>query len=181
MWTVDRLKLDAKAVTAISLQFIPVLRQQMKSYLLHAAGNTETLPNLNFDLSAHDFLLFFTSRLRYELRNTNVSVSVLSTALTSLEAVHPGSMEGLVRRPAARFDGSLDALAEIAIEGMFKGTAEIFPGGTCRLKASLPDSFANQLLNNGSENFALSNKRSNKPHYNGKYGMSPETCRILNG
>ena len=140
---IENINVNIKAVVGISYLFIPILQRQQKAYLLNVASTTayQTVPYLNIYASTKAFVLSFTRGLRFELRNSTISVSVLSPGSTDTDFVNRARMGEFTKRTAERFNMSPDEVAEIAIAGMFKGKAEIIPGFLNKLNAFLPKFF----------------------------------------
>jgi len=85
---------NIRAVVKISHHFIPLLKTFSKAYLLNVASTTayQSVPYLNIYASTKAFMLSFTRGLRYELRNTSVSVSCLSPGSTDTDFVKRARM-----------------------------------------------------------------------------------------
>jgi short-subunit dehydrogenase len=62
-----------------------------------------------------------------ELKGTPISVTCLSPGATSTNFIDRAGMESM-KEKAEKFSMKPEAVAKIAIEGMFKGKAEILPG-----------------------------------------------------
>ncbi|MFY0254052.1 SDR family NAD(P)-dependent oxidoreductase [Chitinophaga sp. 30R24] len=139
---------NVKAQVGLSYAYIPVLRQFPKAYLLNLASTTayQTVPYLNIYASTKAFALSFTRGLRYELRHSNISVSALSPGSTDTDFVNRARMGDYTRKVATRFNMTPESVAKIAIEGLFKGKAEIIPGFTNKLNAWLPKFFPKSFV-----------------------------------
>ena len=140
---INNINVNIKAVVGISHRFIPILKNQTKGYLLNVASTTayQAVPYLNIYASTKAFVLSFTRGLRYELRDTNVSVSALSPGSTDTDFVKRAKMGESVLKTAEKFNMSPEEVGKIAVAGMFKGNAEIVPGFTNKLNAFLPKFF----------------------------------------
>lgn len=146
---VDNIYVNVRAVAEISHTFIPILRQQSEqTYLLNVASTTayQAVPYLNVYAATKAFVLSFTRGLRYELRKTNVSVSCLSPGSTDTDFVNRARMGESVRKTAARVNMSPDAVARIALQGLFRGRSEIVPGWINKLNAFLPRFFPKSVV-----------------------------------
>ncbi|MEZ2441029.1 SDR family NAD(P)-dependent oxidoreductase [Chitinophaga sp. RCC_12] len=134
---------NIRAQVGLSYAYIPVLRQFSKAYLLNLASTTayQTVPYLNIYASSKAFALSFTRGLRYELRHSPISVSALSPGSTDTDFVNRARMGDYTRNVANRFNMTPEKVAKIAIDGLFKGKAEIIPGFTNKLNAWLPKFF----------------------------------------
>ncbi|NSL90662.1 SDR family NAD(P)-dependent oxidoreductase [Chitinophaga solisilvae] len=134
---------NIKAQVGLSYAYIPVLRQFPKAYLLNLASTTayQTVPYLNIYAATKAFALSFTRGLRHELRHSPVSVSALSPGSTDTDFVNRARMGDSTRKIADRFNMTAESVARIAVDGLFKGKAEIIPGFTNKLNAWLPKFF----------------------------------------
>lgn len=134
---------NIKAQVGLSYAYIPVLRKFPKAYLLNLASTTayQTVPYLNIYASTKAFALSFTRGLRYELRHSPISVSALSPGSTDTDFVNRARMGDYTRNVANRFNMTPEKVAKIAVDGLFKGKAEIVPGFTNKLNAWLPKFF----------------------------------------
>jgi uncharacterized protein len=139
---------NIRAVVKISHHFIPVLKTFPKAYLLNVASTTayQPVPYLNIYASTKAFVLSFTRALRYELRNTSVSVSALSPGSTDTDFVKRARMGPHILKTADKFNMDPKVVAKVAVNGLFKGKAEIVPGFSNKLNAQLPKFFPKKLV-----------------------------------
>lgn len=162
---INNINVNIKAVVGISHRFIPVLNKQTQGYLLNVASTTayQTVPYLNIYASTKAFMLSFTRGLRYELRNTNISVSALSPGSTDTDFVNRAKMGESILKTARKFNMTAEEVGKIAVSGMFKSKAEIIPGFLNKLNAFLPGFFQKHLLSELPEGF-MSQKRLRKEY-----------------
>jgi short-subunit dehydrogenase len=134
---------NVKAQLQIAYAFIPVLKQSRKSWLLNVGSTTcyQSVPYLSIYAASKAFVISFTRSLRYELRQSPISVSCLSPGSTDTDFVNRARMGASVRKTADRFNMTAETVARIAVKGMFQGKAEIIPGFTNKLNAFLPKFF----------------------------------------
>lgn len=134
---------NIKAQVAISHAFIPVLRSFPQSYLLNVGSTTafQTVPYLNIYAASKAFVLSFTRGLRYELRQSPVSVSCLIPGSTDTDFVKRAGMSVRTLRIADRFNMRPEEVGHLAVRGLFAGKAEIIPGFTNKLNGFLPKFF----------------------------------------
>lgn len=139
---------NIKAQVSISHKYIPVLRAHPKAWLLNLGSTTayQTVPYLNIYAASKAFAVSFTRGLRYELRNSTVSVSCLSPGSTDTDFVNRARMGASIKKTAERFNMTPEKVATIALDGLFKGQAEIVPGFTNKLNAFLPKFFPKILV-----------------------------------
>ncbi|RBL88818.1 SDR family NAD(P)-dependent oxidoreductase [Chitinophaga flava] len=139
---------NIKAQVGLSYAYIPVLRRFPKAYLLNLASTTayQTVPYLNIYAATKAFALSFTRGLRYELRHSPISVSALSPGSTDTDFVNRARMGDSTRKLADRFNMTPESVARTAINGLFRGKAEIVPGFINKLNAFLPKFFPKSLV-----------------------------------
>ncbi|GGH60234.1 hypothetical protein HNQ91_000803 [Filimonas zeae] len=139
---------NIRAQVSISHKYIPVLRAHRKAYLLNLGSTTayQSVPYLNIYAASKAFAVSFTRGLRYELRNSSVSVSCLSPGSTDTDFVNRARMGASIRKTAERFNMTPEKVAAIALKGLFAGKAEILPGWHNKLNAFLPKFFPKRLV-----------------------------------
>lgn len=145
---IANINVNVRSVLEINHLFIPILRHKSNAYLLNVASTTayQSVPYLNIYASTKAFMLSFTRSLRYELRNTNISVSALSPGSTDTDFVNRAGMGESVKKTAVRFNMTPEKVAKVAIDGLFKGKAEIIPGFINKLNAFLPRFFTKSFV-----------------------------------
>ncbi len=133
---------NLKALVELTYAFIPVLKQHAphKTYMLNVASTTayQSVPFFAIYTASKTAVLSFSRSLRYELRDTNISVSVLSPGSTNTDFVNRARMSERIKKLAAKFSMAPKEVAYIALKGLFRGKAEIIPGFLNLLNAILP-------------------------------------------
>jgi len=134
---------NAKAVVKISHIFLPVLKKNVKTYLLNTSSTTayQSVPYMNVYAATKSFVLSFTRGLRHELRNTNISVSCLVPGSTDTDFVIRARMSTETLKVANRFNMHPKVVGAFAVSQLLKGKAEIVPGISNKLHALLPKFF----------------------------------------
>lgn len=138
---------NVKAQLQIAHAFIPVLKQFKQSYLLNVGSTTcyQSVPYLAIYAASKAFVISFTRSLRYELKDSSISVSCLIPGSTDTDFVHRARMGESIRRTADKFNMSPEEVGRIAVKGLFNKRAEIIPGFTNKLNAWLPKFFPKLL------------------------------------
>ncbi len=115
-------------------RLLPLLKQEKSSYILNVASTAsyQAVPSLTVYAATKSFLLLFSRGLRYELKDTGVSVSCLSPGPVKTGFIERAGMQA-IQETADRFGMNADEVAETAIRKTLKGTAEIIPGFTNKL------------------------------------------------
>lgn len=135
--------LNVKAQMKIAHTYLPVLRQFPKSYLLIVGSTTcyQSIPYLSVYAASKAFVISFARSLRYELKNSPVSVSCLIPGSTDTDFVNRARMGEKVKKTASRYNMTAAAVGKIAVKGLFAGKAEIIPGFSNKLHAFFPKFF----------------------------------------
>ena len=109
--------------------FLPMLKTKPKAYIMNVASTAsyQAVPTLSVYAATKAFVVLFTRGLRYELKNTSVSVSCLSPGATSTNFIDRARLQAIKER-ADKFSMSAESVARIGIDRMFKGKPEIIPG-----------------------------------------------------
>ncbi len=125
----NMMQLNMNVVANLSHAMLPELKKHEKSYILNVASTAayQAVPTLATYAASKAFVVLFTRGLRMELKGTSVSVTCLSPGATSTNFIDRAGMDAMKER-AEKFSMKPEAVAKIAIEGMFKGEAEILPG-----------------------------------------------------
>jgi short-subunit dehydrogenase len=130
------LKLNINAVIEITHRLLPLLKKQQQAYVLNVSSTAayQALPTLALYAASKAFILSFSRAIRYELKDTSVSVSVLSPGPTDTGFAHRAGMDALADL-AEKFNMQPKDVARIGLKGMFAQKAEIIPGLLNKLSA----------------------------------------------
>ncbi|MEE6187666.1 SDR family NAD(P)-dependent oxidoreductase [Niabella digestorum] len=128
---------NVKAQLRIVHTFVPVLKRFSESYLLNVGSTTcyQSVPYLSVYAASKAFVRSFTRSLRYELKDSTVSVSCLIPGPTDTAFVERAGMKTHTLKTAAKFNMTPQEVAQVAVKGLFKGKAEIVPGFINKLNA----------------------------------------------
>jgi short-subunit dehydrogenase len=125
----DRILLNVRALVMLTRLFIPVLRKHPKSYILNVASMAAyfPIPYKSLYSASKAFVLYFSRSVRTELRNTNISVSVVCpngvrTNNTTNQRIDAHGFIGRITEISA------ETVAKKGIDGMLKGKEVIIPG-----------------------------------------------------
>jgi len=111
--------------------FIPVFKKRKnKSYILNIGSTAayQAVPALAMYSASKAFVVSFTRALRWELKDTNISVSCFSPGSTSTGFMDRAQMDDALKQKAEKFTMGAEEVARIGLKGMFAGKAEIIPG-----------------------------------------------------
>lgn len=125
----NMMQLNMNTLMELCHQFLPMLKTKSKAYIMNVASTAsyQAVPTLSVYAASKAFVVLFTRGLRYELRDTSVSVTCLSPGATSTNFIDRARLQAIKER-ADKFSMSAEAVARIGIDGMLKGKAEIIPG-----------------------------------------------------
>lgn len=126
----NMMQLNMNAVVDLTYLMLPVLRKEQQSYILNVASTAayQAVPTLATYAATKSFVLLFTRGLRKELASSNVSVTCLSPGATSTDFIDRAGMNDAIKEKAEKFTMTSEAVAKIALKGMFKKKAEVIPG-----------------------------------------------------
>ncbi|MCU0368130.1 MAG: SDR family oxidoreductase [Cyclobacteriaceae bacterium] len=125
----NMMNLNMNTLVALCHVFLPMLKENSKSYILNVASTAayQAVPTLNTYAATKAFVLLFTRGLRHELKGTSVSVSCISPGATDTNFIQRAGLEA-IKEKADKFSMRANEVAKIGIAQMFKGKAEIIPG-----------------------------------------------------
>jgi short-subunit dehydrogenase len=150
---IKMLNLNINALVELTYLLLPALRKQNTAFILNVASTAayQAVPTLALYSASKAFVLSFSRALRYELIDTNVSVSCLCPGPTDTGFAHRAGMDALAEL-AAKFNMQPNEVAKIGLKGMFHKKAEIIPGFLNKLSATgsrhLNKSLIERITNN---------------------------------
>ena len=126
----NMLQLNMLLPVALTHALLPVLRRQPQAYVLNVASTAayQAVPSLTLYAASKAFLLSFSRGLRFELKDSPVSVSCLSPGATITSFADRAGMGEELQKVAAKISMSAEAVAAAAVAGLLNGEAEIVPG-----------------------------------------------------
>ena len=125
----NMITLNVTTLASLCYRMIPYLRKKTPSYILNVASTAayQAVPTMTTYAATKAFVVLFSRGLRWELKGSGISVSCLSPGATSTGFIDRAGLEALKER-AEKFSMKPEAVAKIAIRGLFKRKAEIIPG-----------------------------------------------------
>jgi len=132
----NMLTLNINTVLSLTHHLLPLLKQQKQSYILNLSSTAayQAVPTLALYAASKSFILSYSRALRYELKNTTVSVSCLCPGPTDTGFAHRAGLDAMADL-AEKFNMSPESVASAGIKGMFNKKAEIIPGFLNKLSA----------------------------------------------
>jgi short-subunit dehydrogenase len=135
----NMLQLNMHLPVALTYLLLPTLRQQPKAYILNVASTAayQAVPTLTLYAASKSFLLSFSRGLRYELRDSVVSVSCLSPGATTTDFADRAGMSAGLQETANKVSMTPAQVAQAGIAALLAGEAEIIPGALNKISSKL--------------------------------------------
>lgn len=149
----NMLNLNLNVVIQLTHHLLPLLSQQKQAYILNISSTAayQAVPTLALYAASKSFVLSYSRALRYELKESPVSVSCLCPGPTATGFSSRAGMDALADL-AEKFNMSPEDVAEIGLKGLFRKKAEIVPGFLNKLSAfgatHLPKSLIERITAN---------------------------------
>lgn len=118
------------AVLKLIALFLPILKEQKKSYILNIGSSAayQAVPFLSVYAASKAFIVSFTRALKYELKNSNVVVSVVSPGVTDTDFSVTANVPEKGMKAAQKVSMTPEAVAKIAVNNLFKEKTETLTG-----------------------------------------------------
>ncbi|GAA3920491.1 SDR family oxidoreductase [Hymenobacter algoricola] len=135
----NMLQLNMLLPTELTHHLLPQLRRQPQAYILNVASTAayQAVPTLTLYAASKAFLLTFSRGLRYELRDSPVSVTCLSPGATTTDFADRAGMSAGLQEKAAKLSMTPAEVAKIGVAGLLAGEAEVIPGALNLISAKL--------------------------------------------
>ncbi|NCI46410.1 SDR family NAD(P)-dependent oxidoreductase [Sediminibacterium soli] len=134
----DMLRVNVQAPMELTALLLPLLKQQPQAYLLNIVSSAayQAVPGLAAYSASKAFMLNFTRGLRFELRNTNISVTAVSPGATDTGFANRAQIvnEKAVKA-AERFNMTPRKVARLSVDAMYARKAEVITGFVNKLAA----------------------------------------------
>ncbi|RKR80412.1 hypothetical protein BDD43_0518 [Mucilaginibacter gracilis] len=132
----NMLQVNLNSVVELTYHLLPLLKNQERAYILNVSSMAayQALPTLALYAASKAFIISFSRAIRYELKNTSVSVTVLSPGPTDTGFAHRAGLDRLADL-ADKFNMQPADVARIGLKGMFECKVEIIPGLLNKLSA----------------------------------------------
>lgn len=125
----ERIQLNVRATVLLTRLFIPLLKKHAKSYVLNVSSlaGFYAIPYKTIYSASKAFILHFSKAVKYELKQYNISVSVLCpSGVSSNGTMHKRMKDHTVF--ARWVEVSTEEVARTAVDGMLKRKFLIIPG-----------------------------------------------------
>ncbi|MFW0718036.1 SDR family NAD(P)-dependent oxidoreductase [Pedobacter sp. N23S346] len=135
-------RLNMDTVVSLCHLLIPALSKEKQSYILNISSTAayQAVPTLAIYSATKAFVLSFTRALRFELKNTSISVTCMSPGPVDTGFAHRAGLDAFSKM-AEKFNMQPAEVAAIAVKGMLGRKSEIVPGLT-----NIVSVYANRFL-----------------------------------
>jgi len=135
----NMLQLNMALPVALTHALLPALHRAPQAHVLHVASTAayQAVPSLTLYAASKAFLLSFSRGLRYELKDSRVSVSCLCPGATATAFADRAGMGAELQATANKVSMTAEVVAEAAVRGLLAGEAEIIPGVLNKVSAGL--------------------------------------------
>lgn len=121
---------NINAVLKLTSLFLPSMKQHKKAYILNIGSSAayQSVPFLSTYAASKAFIINFSRALKYELKNTNIVVSVVSPGVTNTDFSITANVPEKGMKAAEKVSMTPEAVAKIAVRNLFKGKTESLVG-----------------------------------------------------
>jgi short-subunit dehydrogenase len=133
------LQLNMHLPVALTHLLLPLLHRQPKAYILNVASTAayQAVPTLTLYAASKAFLLSFSRGLRYELRESGISVTCLSPGATTTDFADRAGMSAGLQATANKVSMTPTQVAQFGIAALLAGEAEVIPGALNKISSKL--------------------------------------------
>lgn len=133
----DMLQVNNRVPVELCSLFLPMLKQQTTGYILNIASSAayQAVPGLGTYAASKAFVLFFSRALQYELRRSNVSVTVVSPGGTATDFANRAKVGKKAVRAGEKLNMTPNAVAKLAVNAMYARKTELITGFVNKLGA----------------------------------------------
>ncbi len=126
----EMMQVNMTALITLTSVFLPLLKQQQKSYVLNIASSAayQAIPFLSTYAASKSFVVSFSRALQYELRKTNVSVTCISPGGTDTGFAERAKIGKNAIKAGEKVNMRPEEVAAIAVNSMFNNKTEIVTG-----------------------------------------------------
>jgi short-subunit dehydrogenase len=126
----DMMQVNMHVPVMLSALLIPELKKQPKSYILNIASAAayQAVPGLTSYAACKSFLLSFSRGLSFELKKTNISVTVVSPGGTDTDFANRAQVGSKAMKAGEKVNMTPEAVAKLAVNAMFARKTETVTG-----------------------------------------------------
>jgi hypothetical protein len=147
------LQVNTGSLVNLTHALLPLLKQQPTAYIMNVASTAayQAVPTMALYAASKAFVKSFSRGLRYELRNTPVSVTCLSPGPMATNFIQQAGMEAM-QETAKKFEMPAEEVAKKGLRAMFNKKSESIPGLvnylTVKFSNILPDALLEKIAAN---------------------------------
>lgn len=127
----NMMQLNMNVPVELTYLLLPQLKQQQQAYIMNVASGAayQAVPGLNIYAASKAFILSFSRGLKYELKNTSISVTAVSPGATETDFPNRAKVTSAkAQKMAVKFNMQPKEVASIAVNGMLAKKAEVVTG-----------------------------------------------------
>ncbi|RYY81515.1 MAG: SDR family oxidoreductase, partial [Chitinophagaceae bacterium] len=135
----NMMQVNMNALVSLTHLFLPQLKAQPKAWLLNIASSAayQAVPYLSIYAASKAFVLTFSRGLRYELRNSSVSVTCVCPGATDTAFAERAQVGAKALKAAEKVNMTPAAVGESAVKATISGRAELVTGAINKVGAFL--------------------------------------------
>ena len=135
----EMMRVNMRAPVELTSLLLPLLRVQKAAYILNVASSAayQAVPGLSVYAASKAFIVSFSRGLAHELRNTSISVTVVSPGGTDTDFANRAQVSEKAVKAGEKLNMTAEAVAKIAINAMFDRKKEVITGFVNKLGAFL--------------------------------------------
>jgi short-subunit dehydrogenase len=135
----DMMQVNMTVPVSLCHIFLPELKKHTNSYILNIASSAayQAVPGLTSYAASKSFMLSFSRGLQYELRKTNISVTVVSPGGTDTDFANRAQVAATALKAGERVNMTPEAVGKLAVNAMFARKTEMITGFVNKLGAFL--------------------------------------------
>lgn len=127
---IEMLNVSVLATLKLTHFFLPLFKKKNRAYILNIGSSSayQSVPYLSTYSASKAFIVSFTRSLKYELRKSNVVVTVVSPGVTDTDFPMRANVPEKGLKAAEKISMTPEAVARIAVNSMFKKKTEVLTG-----------------------------------------------------
>lgn len=147
------LQVNTGSLISLTHALLPILKTHTAAYIMNVASTAayQAVPTMTLYAASKAFVKSFSRGLRYELRNSPVSVTCLSPGPMATNFIQQAGMEAM-QETAKKFEMPPETVAKAGLKAMFHKKSESVPGLinylTVKVSNILPDALLEKIAAN---------------------------------
>jgi hypothetical protein len=136
----DMMRIDVDCVVKLTHLLLPLLKKQKQAYILNIASTAayQAVPTLSVYAACKSFVVLFSRGLKYEFKDTNISVTCISPGATATNFMNRAGMHSeKMLKNADKFNMQPTEVAKCAVSKMLKKKNEVIPGFVNRISVKM--------------------------------------------